>query len=50
MTRLKQTLAFLLSPERDIRIIDVVNGLLVTEERQYARRVKRQVWKEVKPA
>ena len=50
MTRLKQRLSFLLSPERDIAIIDVVNGLLVTEERCMMRRVKRQVWKEVKPA
>lgn len=49
MTRIKKHLAFLLDPERDIQIRDVVNGLLVTEERLPARRIKRRVWKEVKP-
>jgi len=49
MTRIKQRLAFLLDPERDIQVIDIVNGLLVTEERLRARRTKHQVWKEVKP-
>jgi len=49
MTRIKARLAVLIKPERNIQIINIVNGLLVTEERLPPGRVKFQVWKEVKP-
>lgn len=48
MKRIKFNI-FHINQETDIRIVDIVNGLLITEEVFRCTAHRKQVWKRVKP-